>query len=185
MQTSRNKFFLRLLRVYERFLKIKGDPRKIARGFALGLFVGISPSMGVQTPIAILFAAILKWDKISAAIGVWITNPVTSPFIYSITYFVGMKVIGIRKTPGSIDELSLSTLAKILYKAPEIFWALIIGGVVVGLPVAVAGYYLSFSAIRRYQEDIKIKIAKQKERLAVKKKKITDKIKRRDPGDIK
>jgi uncharacterized protein (DUF2062 family) len=185
MQRSNNKFLIPLRRVYERFLKIKGDPRKIARGFALGLFVGISPSMGVQTPIAILFAAILKWDKISAAIGVWITNPVTSPFIYSITYFVGMKVLGIRKTSQPIDELSFSTLTKILHKAPEIFWALIIGGVVVGLPIAVAGYYLSYSAIMRYQEDIKRKIAKQKERLAGKKKKIRDKIKRKDAIDIK
>ncbi len=68
-----------LKRIYERFVKIRGDPHKIALGFSLGLFVGMSPSMGVQMPIAIFIAALLKWNKISSAAGVWITNPLTAP----------------------------------------------------------------------------------------------------------
>ncbi len=77
---------------YRNFLKLRGDPREIALGFALGLFIGMSPSMGFQMVIAAAVAAFLKWDIISAAMGVWITNPLTAPFIYSLTYFVGSKI---------------------------------------------------------------------------------------------
>ena len=36
-------------RVYERFIRIRGEPREIALGFALGIFVGMTPTVGVQT----------------------------------------------------------------------------------------------------------------------------------------
>ena len=39
-------------KAYSRFVKIRGNPREIALGFALGLFVGMSPFMGAHTIIA-------------------------------------------------------------------------------------------------------------------------------------
>ncbi|MBW1899736.1 MAG: DUF2062 domain-containing protein, partial [Deltaproteobacteria bacterium] len=62
-----------------------------------------------------------------------------------------------------------SYLYQIILKAREIFWTLTLGGIIAGLPVAVMGYYLSYIAVKRYQDDIKQKIAKQKERLAARK----------------
>jgi uncharacterized protein (DUF2062 family) len=76
-------------KTYERFLKIRGTPREIGLGFAIGLFVGMSPTMGFQMAIAVFLAAVFKWNKISAAAAVWITNPVTAPIIYGVTYFIG------------------------------------------------------------------------------------------------
>jgi uncharacterized protein (DUF2062 family) len=35
-----------LQKFYRKFLKLRGDPREIALGFALGLFIGMSPIMG-------------------------------------------------------------------------------------------------------------------------------------------
>jgi hypothetical protein len=42
---------------------------------------------------------------------------------------------------------------------------LTIGGIIIGLPLAVLGYYFSYSTIEKYQESVKQKIAKQRERL--------------------
>ena len=44
-------------KTYSRFLKIRGNPKEIALGFALGLFVGMSPFMGAHTIIAVFLAA--------------------------------------------------------------------------------------------------------------------------------
>jgi uncharacterized protein (DUF2062 family) len=55
-----------LRRAYERFVKIRGRPREIALGFALGVFIGMTPTIGIQMPIAVFFAALVKWSKISA-----------------------------------------------------------------------------------------------------------------------
>ena len=180
-QSQNNKSSLRisLKKVYERFIKIRGDPRNIALGFALGLFVGMSPTFGFQTAIAIFLAALFKWNKISAAIGVWITNPVTTPFIYGMTYLAGVKILGMNKANNPIAEFNIDTIGQILHKAPGIFWALTVGGVILGLPLAVAGYYFSYKVIARYQEDIKKKIAKQREKLASQKERIKKKVHRK------
>jgi uncharacterized protein (DUF2062 family) len=159
-------------KTYARFLKIRGRPRQIALGLALGLFVGMTPTLGIQTPIALFAASVLKWNKISAALGVWITNPLTAPFVYGLTYLVGKEALGIATSPQLSDEFSIGAFRAIVERTPEIFAALTAGGVILGLPVAVLGYYLSYPVLERYQERIKSKIRVQG-------KKITQKIKTR------
>ena len=166
---SNNKVITSLKKGYQRFLKIRGHPNEIALGLALGLFVGMTPSMGFHTAIAVFFAALFKWNKISSAIGVWVTNPLTAPFIYPVNYFIGAKLIGLPKVDFVLKANGFATIYKMMLKAPEIFWALIIGGIVLGLPLAVAGYYFSYSVVQKYQDDIKEKILKSKEKLAQKK----------------
>ena len=153
-------------KTYERFLKIRGHPREIALGFALGLFVGMTPFMGLHTIAAVAVAALFKWNKISAAISVWITNAVTAPLIYGITYLVGARLMGIEKAFNLKEINSLSAVFDLILKTPEIVWAMIVGGVVIGLPLAIIGYYFAFSITSRYQEEIKAKIARSKEKLA-------------------
>lgn len=166
-------------KAYTRFLKIRGTPREIAAGFALGLFVGMSPTMGIQTPIAIFFAALFKWNKISAAVGVWISNPVTAPVLYGTTYFVGSHLTGVTYDFNLSNNLDFQFLYDLILQTPEILWALVVGGLITGIPVAVVGYSFSYSAVNRYQEDIKKKLAKQKELLNLRKSKLKSKRKSR------
>jgi uncharacterized protein (TIGR03546 family) len=165
-------------KTYTRFLKIRGRPRQIALGLALGLFIGMTPTLGIQTAIALFAASVLKWNKISAALGVWITNPLTAPFIYGLTYVVGKKILGIAQSPELTDEFSVGAFRAIVNKTPEIFGALMVGGAVLGLLLAVLGYYLSYSVLERYQEQIK-------SRIKVRGKKMAQKIKKRKKRQTK
>ena len=169
----------RIRRIYERFVKIRGRPREIALGFALGIFIGMTPTMGIQMLIAVFFAAILKWSKISAAFGVLITNPFTSPFIYGLTYIVGAKLLGMKAAMTLPDELTWSIVKEMLKNAPAIFGALTVGGILIGLPLAVLCYYLSFAAVNRYRQSIKFKVSAQKARLANTKERVKQKIRKR------
>lgn len=155
-----------LKKAYERFVKIRGNPREIALGFALGLLVGMSPTLGVQMAIAVFFAALFKWNKISAAVGVWISNPVTAPFIYYATYTVGARILGVEPAASKLAGIDGTTFWDLFLKTPEILWAAALGGVVLGLPVAVAGYFFAFSAINKYRDDIKKKLEARKKKRA-------------------
>ena len=166
-----NRLIESLRKAYRRFLKIRGTPREIAFGLALGLFVSMSPTMGFQMAIAVPIAAMFKWNKLASAMAVWVTNPVSAPFIYGTTYFVGAKLTGMSLGLKAADAAHNTTMLIFAEKAPEIFKAMTLGGVVLGLPLAVIGYYCAFFAVRKYQTDIKEKIVKKKEQLAEKKKK--------------
>ncbi len=137
--------------VYDRFIRIQGRPRDIAMGFALGLFVGMTPTMGFQMAIAVFIAAILRWNKFSSVAGVWITNPVTAPFIYGMNYMVGKKMFHIEVVTPSIGNMSMKSLVDLLCETPDIFLAMTLGGIVVGIPLAIGGYYLAYAAVKNYQ----------------------------------
>ena len=153
-----------LKRVYARFVKLRGCPKEIARGFAVGVFVGFTPTLGAQVLLAVPLAALLKANKLAAVAGVWITNPVTAPFIYGLTYFVGSRLTGVsgRLAAGFAEEM---TLMEIVAQAPHIFWILTVGGIVVGLPMAVASYYAALTAVNRYRDRIRQKVAVGKQKL--------------------
>lgn len=153
-------------RVYERFIRIRGNPREIALGFALGVFVGMTPTIGVQMPIAIFFAACCKWSKLSAAIGVWISNPLTAPVIYGVTYVTGAKLMGMDPMFNMPLSPAWSALEVLLQKAPQAFGAMTVGGAVIGVPLAIISYYLSYAAVEKYQKDVKAKLGRQKAKLA-------------------
>jgi uncharacterized protein (DUF2062 family) len=141
-------------RIYDRFLKIRGTPREIALGFALGLFISFTPTMGFQIVLGVFIASLLQWSKISAAIGVQVTNPITAPFIYSATYFMGSKIMGL-ETPLILTDMSVDALWAMLKQAPGIFAAMTIGGILVGLPSAVIGYFVVYQIMSRYQTKLK------------------------------
>lgn len=146
---------------------------------ALGIFVGMSPFMGLQMAIAIFFAAVFKWNKFAAATGVWISNPVTAPLLYGITYMIGAKALGIAAAGGFPHEPNLDTLILLIGRAPEIIWTLTVGGAILGIPLAVISYYISLSAINKYRERIRRTIAKEKELIAKTRENIKRKIKKK------
>jgi len=172
---NQSRLWESLKKAYVRFLKIRGTPREIALGFALGIFVAMSPTMGFQMVVAIPIAAMLKWNKIASAMAVWVSNPFTAPFIYGPTYFVGAKIMGMPMGLNAANAAGGSTMLAFAEKAPKIFGAMTLGGVVLGLPLAVISYYLAYFAIEKYQTDIKAKIVEKKEQLAEKKRKRREK----------
>jgi uncharacterized protein (DUF2062 family) len=168
-EKKKNPIVTYLRQGFVRFLKIRGQPHEIACGLALGLVIGMTPLMGLQIAIAVSLAALLKWNKISAAGGVFITNPFTAPIIYPINYLVGAKLMGVSNHFILSQDAGFSTLVAMIRKAPEIFWIMTVGGFVLSLPLAAGGYYLALRLLQRYQDEIKRKIAASKEKLAMKK----------------
>lgn len=66
--------------------------RLIAFGLALGLFVGFMPILG-QMIVAIALAILFQVNVPAAAMGVWITNPLTFAPLYFFSYKVGAWIL--------------------------------------------------------------------------------------------
>jgi hypothetical protein len=79
-------------------------------------------------------------------------------------------------------ELTWSVVRDMLRNAPRFFGALTLGGILLGLPLTVLGYYLALAAVNRYQQRIREKMAAQRDRLRVTRQKVKNKI-RRKSGD--
>ena len=90
---SRNKLFRFLKYLYVKMVRDKGTPDYIARGWALGMFVGCVIPVFCQLIIAIPLSFVFRGSKIGAALGTFITTPPTAVFIYPVQIWLGNKII--------------------------------------------------------------------------------------------
>lgn len=140
----RRWFFIRQIKLfYIRFLRIRGAPEEIAEGMALGFCIGMTPTFGFQMLLAVFFAALFKKNKIAALLGVWVTNPVTAPFIYALEYEFGRWVLGWDRVRLP-ERLDLSVLGGLSW---EVLAPLCLGGLIVGVVVGFIAYVVTLKAV--------------------------------------
>lgn len=76
----------------------KPTNKSISGGLAVGLFVALTPTMGVQMFLAVIVAYFLRVNIPAAVVACWVTNPLTAPLIYPLQYKLGIWLSGIPRT---------------------------------------------------------------------------------------
>lgn len=135
---------------YDRFIRLHGSPEQVAWGVAVGFFVAMTPTMGIQTLLAVPVAAFFRINKVAAAATVWLTNPFTAPFIYGFNYMVGAKLLGYPLNAVFFSNPSWETF---WYSSKSVFASLMVGGILSGIVVGVAGYFLTLGMVRAAREE--------------------------------
>lgn len=87
-------FVDRLREKFKMMLTLDRPPSVIAWAAALGMLTGISPCAGLQTCMALLVSGWFNLPVYPPLIGVYITNPITIPFIFGLTTKFGMILLG-------------------------------------------------------------------------------------------
>ncbi len=90
-----------LLQFFNRFKSIflwiwneKGRPGERARGLAVGVLCGCFPFFGLQSLMGIFIASLIRGHRLLAAIGTWISNPLTYLPLYWLNYKIGAFFLG-------------------------------------------------------------------------------------------
>ena len=140
-----------LRRCCRRLIRLDGSPRQIALGFALGIMVGMSPFWGMHIVLSLGLVSLLGWNRIAAVIGVNITNVFTAPLIYPVNYWVGLQVSGFSAGARWPDGLDWETMMELIRTSPMVLADLSVGGLVLGLPLSIASYFLALRMVRFYR----------------------------------
>ncbi len=128
--------------VINKIFSIEDSPEKIARGFALGTFIGMTPLVGLQFLIAITIARFLKWNKIAAGMAVFNTNLLTGSFIFGFNYFIGASVIGNDSALNFSSASDDICVFNLLEMGTPFLCSFIVGGVITGIPFSILAYFL-------------------------------------------
>ncbi len=133
-------WFLRLLRQ-------PCSPSQTALGLALGVLASCIPLLPVQMLVAVSLAFWLKANKLAAALGTWVTNPVTWVPAHILFYCIGRVL-----APFDVPEVSPSRLsAEFIASSWRIYLALLLGGLTVAVPSALITYFVSLKVLIFYQ----------------------------------
>ncbi|VEN73455.1 conserved membrane hypothetical protein [Candidatus Desulfarcum epimagneticum] len=128
-----------------RVKKLNGNPRYVAMGMAIGVFVGVTPTIPFHTAIALALAFVFRASKPAAAIGVWFSNPVTIPFFYYGSYKTGAIFMGDSLVP--LDS-ARGSMGEILAMGGDVLAAMLAGGVILGILPGVAAYFITLKIMR-------------------------------------
>src|SRR5512138_368411 len=78
----------------EKLSRIQAEPGKISRGYALGVFLGTTPFIGMKVFIALALTSLFRWSKVASIVGVYHINVLTAPLFYGFSFYVGKTVTG-------------------------------------------------------------------------------------------
>lgn len=141
----------RYRRFYRRLLELKENPVAVAKGLALGVFAGCFPLFGFQTFIGIILAALFKGSRVAAAIGTWISNPITYIPLFVLNFKVGKLLLGINTI--SSQDVNLESLSSLMESGYIFVATLLVGCFAVGLILSIASYFLSLYIFRRLKRN--------------------------------
>jgi uncharacterized protein (DUF2062 family) len=128
----------RTLALLERIGCMRFDRGIMARGVAIGLFIALTPTVGLQTVLMLVFCLLLRGNFPVAFAVSWISNPITLGPLYLGYYLVGERVVSPLVHPLSPlwEAGSAGPLLEGMY--------LLVGSMTIAIPIAAGGYLLSY-----------------------------------------
>lgn len=76
-----------------RILTLEDTPHSVAMGVTVGMFIGLTPTVGIQMVLVMILAALtwrcFRFNRIAALLTVYVSNPITTVPIYYFNYKVG------------------------------------------------------------------------------------------------
>lgn len=145
----------RVLRYYYlRILRIHLPVEQVARGVAIGVFVGCLPIVPFHTVTALMLAFIFRASKLASVLCTFFVNPLTMIPFYAMLYNVGKFFMPGSHAAFMPDKLGIKDIVKVgLGQGWDFLHIMIIGGLALGAPLALLAYFASCHLIRRYREN--------------------------------
>ncbi|MEM7810138.1 MAG: DUF2062 domain-containing protein [Planctomycetota bacterium] len=149
-------------------------PHAIALGAAIGMFVGMTPTVGIQMILvgAIWYAVkpLFHFNCKVGLIAVYVSNPVTTLPIFWFNYCIGVWFLGRGMTfaefsdilrdvfrPGNPD--AAGWFGPLIALFVKIGWPLVLGSAIVAIVCAVVTYPVVWYAMRSYVRRTKRRLA--------------------------
>ena len=161
--------------VTKRVLRITATPHAVAAGVAAGAFTSFTPLMGLHFLLAAALAWLLRGNIVASALGTFVGNPVTFPFIWALTLWTGRTFLGLdtQSAPIHLGEAMSDVMSSLWTLDTEqaarglaaiwepVFFPMLIGGLPWGLLVFVVMYALTYKTALTFRDARRTKLMRQ------------------------
>ncbi len=131
----------------KRMQRLPDSPHRIALGFACGVMASFTPFFGFHFIIAALLAFLTRSNILASALGTFVGNPATFPFIAAVSFYVGHLITGISiETP-----VNGHTFGWLWDNLERIFIPYLVGGLLPGFLTSAAFYFALRPIVAAYQ----------------------------------
>ena len=85
----------RIRRCLEQLLHTHDTPRRTAAAYALGVFFGFSPLLGLHTILGVIAAFVFNLNRLAVVLGIYSNLPWILPAYYTVTTLAGAALLGV------------------------------------------------------------------------------------------
>lgn len=144
-------------------LHVHDTPERTARAYALGVFLGFSPFLGLHTVIAVALAFILRLNRVAVLLGVYSNLPWIIGAYYLFTTVMGAALLRTTLPPDLAerlrDMLQLSVRSRefwheVLRLGSPLLWPYTVGSLIGATILALIAYRAALAFVirrRRHQ----------------------------------
>ena len=144
----------RVRRWLEQLLHTHDTPKRTAAAFALGVFFGFSPFLGLHTILGIVFAFAFNLNRVAVILGVYSNLPWILPAYYTLATIVGATILRSDIPPRllqdltvAVTQISWSEFRRVAGTMAPLVWAYTLGSTLGAMALAGLAYWLSLSMI--------------------------------------
>jgi len=146
--------------IFRQLLQLNDTSHSIAMGATVGVFVGLTPTVGVQMIIVMIVAMLTGWffrfNRIAALIATYISNPITTLPIFWFSYKVGTIFLPATVNHQQFVEIlhyeSLSQWCETMWNLLiDVGWPLLLGSLIIAPVGAIITYPTMRYLLKNFQ----------------------------------
>src|SRR6476620_12755916 len=154
---SRRRWLNQLLHTHD-------TPTRTAAAYAVGVFFGFSPFLGLHTLLGLVVAFAFNLNRVAVLLGVYSNLPWILPAYYTLATMLGATLLGVDVPPGllrdfrdALTDASWGEFRGLAKTLTPLMWSYALGSLVGAVSLAVIAYRASLTMIvahrRRNQPD--------------------------------
>jgi uncharacterized protein (DUF2062 family) len=143
----------------EQLLHTRDTPQRTAAAYALGVFFGFSPLLGLHTILGLVFAFTLNLNRVAVLLGVYSNLPWILVPYYTLTTWLGATILRTELPPGVLDRLreglenrSWAEFRTAVAALKPVVWAFSLGSLIGAVLLALVAYRVSFVMISTHRQ---------------------------------
>jgi uncharacterized protein (DUF2062 family) len=136
-----------LRRGLEALLHTHDTPRRTAAAYALGVFWGFSPPLGLHTVLGLGCAFALNLNRVAALLGIYSNLPWIIVPYYMLATVMGAAILGVDLTPdlmadfrGLLEHFTVGEVRRLAGRLAPLLWSYVIGTTLAALMISVVAY---------------------------------------------
>src|SRR5574338_1177927 len=90
----------------DQLLHTHDTPKRTAAAYALGVFFGFSPFLGLHTILGIVAAFVFNLNRVAVILGIYSNLPWILPAYYTVVTLLGASILRVQVPPGLLKELT-------------------------------------------------------------------------------
>jgi uncharacterized protein len=153
----------RTRRWLDQLLHTHDTPQRTALAYAVGIFFGFSPLLGLHTILGLVCAFAFNLNRVAVLLGIYSNLPWILPAYYTLATLLGATLLRVKVPPNllrdlqsALAEASWADFRQLGHALTPLAWAYVLGSTIGAIILAAIAYRVAFAMIVAHRRRVEM-----------------------------